>query len=60
MSDFYETLAARIEARFREQVTRVPSRCGELTFEVPKTALIDVTMALRDEPDFSFEQLIDV
>ena len=60
MSDFYETLAARIEARFGAQVTRVPSRCGELTFEVEKAALIDVAMALRDEPEFSFEQLIDV
>ncbi len=60
MADFYETLAARIEARFGEQVTRVPSRCGELTFEVAKDALIDVATALRDEPDFSFEQLIDV
>jgi NADH-quinone oxidoreductase subunit C len=60
MSDFYESLAARIEERFGEQVRRIGSRCGELTFEVGKSALVAVATALRDEPDFSFEQLIDV
>ena len=60
MSDFYETLAARIEERFGPQVRRVGSRCGELTFEVDKGGLVAVATALRDEPVFSFEQLIDV
>lgn len=60
MTDKYETLAARILARFDNVVTRVPSGCGELTFEVDKGALVDVATALRDEPDFCFEQLIDV
>ncbi|MGH8192977.1 MAG: NADH-quinone oxidoreductase subunit C [Woeseiaceae bacterium] len=60
MSDFYETLAARIEARFDRQVKRVESRCGELTFEVAKGDLIEVATALRDEPEFGFEQLMDV
>jgi NADH-quinone oxidoreductase subunit C len=60
MSDFYETLAARIEQRFGEQVSRVRSRCRELTFEVAKDALKSVAMALRGEPEFCFEQLIDL
>jgi NADH-quinone oxidoreductase subunit C len=60
MSDFYETLAARIEARFDRQVRRVESRCGELTYEVGKGDLVAVASALRDEPEFHFEQLIDV
>ncbi|HZW60179.1 MAG TPA: NADH-quinone oxidoreductase subunit C [Woeseiaceae bacterium] len=60
MSDKHETLAARIHARFENQVTRVPSRCGEVTFEVDKDALLEVATALRDEGDFGFEQLIDV
>jgi NADH-quinone oxidoreductase subunit C len=61
MSDFYEALAARIEARFGERVTRVPSRCGELTYEIgDKADLVEVCTALRDEPEFAFEQLIDL
>ena len=56
MSDRYETLAARIE----EQVTRVDSTCGELTFEVAKSDLIEVATAFRNEAEFGFEMLMDV
>lgn len=58
MNEKYETLAARIDARFDSNVTRIESTCGELTFEVEKDALIETATALRDE--FGFEQLIDV
>ena len=60
MTDPYETLAARIDERFGEQVSRVPSICGELTYEVGKDDLIEVATALRNEADFGFEMLIDV
>ena len=60
MSERYETLAARIEERFGEQVRRVKSTCGELTYEVGKDALIEVATALRNEGDFGFEMLMDV
>ena len=60
MTDRYETLAARIDERFGEQMTRVESSCGELTFEVGKDDLHDVCTALRNEADFGFEMLIDV
>ena len=60
MTDFYETLAARIDVRFGAQAERVPSRCGELTYAIRKESLIEVATALRDEPDFGFEQLIDL
>jgi NADH-quinone oxidoreductase subunit C len=60
MTDFYETLAARIDERFGGEVMRIPSRCGELTYEVPKGNLVEVAAALRDEPDLHFEQLIDL
>jgi NADH-quinone oxidoreductase subunit C len=60
MTDFYETLAARIDARFGPQVDRIASRCGELTYEVTREGLVDVARALRDEPEFHFEQLMDV
>jgi NADH-quinone oxidoreductase subunit C len=58
MSDRFDTLAARIDERFGEKVTRVDSTCGELTYELGKDDLIEVATALRG--DFGFEMLIDV
>jgi NADH-quinone oxidoreductase subunit C len=58
MTDRFETLAARIDERFGEQMLRVESRCGELTYEVDKDHLLEVATALRGE--IGFEMLIDV
>ncbi len=60
MSDRSETLASRIDERFGEQLRRVSSTCGELTFEVDKDDLIEVATALRNEAEFGFEMLMDV
>lgn len=60
MTTSHETIAARIDSRFGEQCTRIDSSCRELTYEVPKADLVSVATALRDESDFSFEQLMDV
>ncbi|MDH5177448.1 MAG: NADH-quinone oxidoreductase subunit C [Gammaproteobacteria bacterium] len=60
MNQALEQLAESISGRFAGQVTRVPSRCGELTFEVAPAALVAVCTALRDEAEWSFEQLIDL
>ncbi|MGB5624504.1 MAG: NADH-quinone oxidoreductase subunit C [Woeseiaceae bacterium] len=60
MSERYETLASKIDGRFGEQLSRVPSTCGELTYEVDKDDLIEVATALRNEADFGFEMLMDV
>ena len=60
MSDANETLAARIDARFGEKLTRSPSTCDELTYELHKDDLLEVAQALRDEPEFLFEMLIDI
>ena len=60
MSQALEALAEEISARFAGQLTRVESRCGELTFEVVPAALLVVCQALRDEAGWSFEQLIDL
>ena len=56
----YETLASKIDARFAEKIRRVPSTCGELTYEVDKDDLIEIATALRNEGDFGFEMLVDV
>ena len=60
MSQALEQIAEEISARFAEKVVRVPSRCGELTFEVRAAALLELCTALRDEPNWRFEQLIDL
>ena len=60
MSERYETLATRIHERFGEQMSRVPSSCGELTYELDKDNLIEVATALRNEAVFGFEMLMDV
>lgn len=60
MSKTPGTLAARIDARFGEKLTRVASTCGELTYQLDKDDLIEVARALRDEPALRFEMLIDV
>jgi len=60
MSYTNEALATRINARFAEKLTRVESICGELTYQLDKDDLIEVARALRDDPEFHFEMLIDV
>jgi NADH-quinone oxidoreductase subunit C len=60
MNQPYETLASKIDARFGEQMRRVPSTCGELTYELDKENLIEIATALRNEADFGFEMLVDV
>jgi NADH-quinone oxidoreductase subunit C len=60
MTNPYETLATKIDARFGELVTQVASTCHELTYEVDKDDLIKVATALRNEAEFGFEMLVDV
>ena len=60
MTDIYETLAARVDARFGEKLRRIDSICGELTYVLAAHDLVETAMALRDEEEFAFEQLMDV
>jgi NADH-quinone oxidoreductase subunit C len=60
MTDRYETLAAHLGERFGDDVTVVPSTCGELTIEVAKGDLIAVATALRNDPELGCEMLMDV
>jgi NADH-quinone oxidoreductase subunit C len=60
MTDALETLAGTVLACCGESLVRVPSRCRELTFEVPSAQLLGACRALRDEPGLRFEQLIDL
>lgn len=60
MTPRYEALASRLAARFGDRLTPVPSSCGEVTAEVAPANLVEVATALRDEPEFRFETLVDV
>jgi NADH-quinone oxidoreductase subunit C len=53
------SLAARLAARFGDTLSLVV-RNGETTAELTPADLLSVATALRDEPEFRFEQLIDV
>ncbi len=60
MSTRIETLASSVETHFGTRLTRIPSSCGELTYEVAPSELLDVAIALRDGANFKFEQLVDL
>ena len=60
MSDPNETLAAQIDERFGERMTRIASICGELTYEIDKHDLVEIATTLRNDGDFGFEMLVDV
>ena len=60
MSEALENLAVALSVRFGESLLRVASRCGELTFTVPADRLVETCDALRSEPEWRFEQLIDL
>ncbi len=59
MSKAVEALSARIQARFSDNVA-VHVALDEVTVEVPSAQLLTVAQALRDEEEFSFEELIDI
>ena len=60
MSARIETLASVIDARVAAKARRVPSTTGELTIEVDPADLLAVCRTLRDDPELSFEMLMDV
>ncbi len=60
MTRAVDSLAALIEERFKDTLTRVDSVCDELTYELHPSHLVEACTALRDEADFAFEMLIDI
>jgi NADH-quinone oxidoreductase subunit C len=60
MSDQQESLATELATRFGAGFVRVPSSCGELTFELPARDLVATCLALRGEPQWGYEQLVDL
>jgi NADH-quinone oxidoreductase subunit C len=60
MSEYYHNLAARVRQYFGDQLSACHVELGELAITVPRQSLIDVCTALRDEPEFACEQLMDL
>lgn len=60
LSPRYAALAAAIEAKLADKVRRLPSRIGELGYEVSPADLLDVCRVLRDDEEFNFQMLMDV
>jgi NADH-quinone oxidoreductase subunit C len=49
-----------LRERFSDQLQQCSLSVGEVTIEVLPSDLLDICTALRDEPEFKFEQLLDV
>ena len=60
MTDSSRQLAEQLQQRFAESLQAIIDAVGEVTIEVAPEALMEVATALRDEPDFAFEILMDV
>ena len=55
-----QTLVEKLQARFGDTLLDCKLDCREVTVEVSPARAIEVFTALRDEPDFAFEQVMDV
>ncbi|MFO7305290.1 MAG: NADH-quinone oxidoreductase subunit C [Gammaproteobacteria bacterium] len=60
MSARSETLATRLKAHFGERLKPLPCVADDVGFEVAREDLLSVCRELRDDPQFGFEQLIDL
>ena len=60
MSEYYNKLADSLRNRFSNMIDDCFVSVGEVNLVVKKDNLIDVCTALRDEPEYSFEEMIDL
>ncbi|MDP1707584.1 MAG: NADH-quinone oxidoreductase subunit C [Gammaproteobacteria bacterium] len=60
MPDTTQSLAARLLQHFGTVLKDCREALGEVTIELQRAHLLQVCTALRDEPAFAFEQLIDL
>jgi NADH-quinone oxidoreductase subunit C len=60
MTDSPSRLAEQLSKRFGDSLQGVTTAVGEVTVEIAPENLIEVATALRDEPAFGFEILIDL
>lgn len=60
MSSYYKNFASQITHQLSDLIEECIYKVNEVTLVVSKENLLKVCSLLRDEDDFSFEQLIDV
>ncbi len=60
MSEAEKAIAERLSTRFENRVALGESQSGILTMEVETHSWLEVCRVLRDEDEFSFEQLTDL
>lgn len=60
MAEAKPRLAERLQTRFGERVLALVERHGETTLEVAPAHWVEVARVLRDEPEFHFEQAVDL
>ncbi len=59
-TEYLESLAARLRERFKDMIADCAIVFGEIAVTIPPESLLTIAQALRDEPDFKFEMLMDV
>ena len=60
MSAKLETLSQNLQKHFGDKLKSLKLALGELTVEVAATDYLAVMLALRDEPDLGFEEMVDL
>jgi NADH-quinone oxidoreductase subunit C len=60
MTDSHQDLIAHAQKIFGDAITAVHESAGQLTLEVQRDRIVEVSRALRDEPALAFEQLVDL
>lgn len=60
MSEYYQNLVERLRSSLGDAVTDGRVQFGEATLVVNKDQLSQVCSSLRDDPEFAFEELIDL
>lgn len=55
-----EALAGKLQDRFAGKGIGIELAFGEVTMSVPVNAYIQVMQVLRDDPDYRFEELVDL
>ncbi|MBI1733182.1 MAG: NADH-quinone oxidoreductase subunit C [Gammaproteobacteria bacterium] len=60
MSESLEAFQDRLCGRFGAKLLSAKLAVNQITAQVPPQHLVEICTALRDEPDFRFEQLVDL
>jgi len=60
MADALQTLVERLQARFGDALLSCRLDYREVTIDLTPERALEIFIALRDEPDFAFSQMMDV